>query len=59
MSDLDEALEEDKRQHPKCGYSKQFSREVKDGVARSRLVSFRERENEVRGDPTDIPRLPR
>lgn len=28
MSDTDSIIEEDKQRHPKCGYSKQFSKEV-------------------------------
>ena len=26
--DADNVIEEDKKQHPKCGYSKQYSKEV-------------------------------
>lgn len=28
MDDTDKIIEEDKKQHPKCGYRKQFSKEV-------------------------------
>ena len=28
MSESDSVIEEDQRQHPQCGYSKQYSKEV-------------------------------
>ena len=28
MSDIDQIIEEDKKEHPSCGYSQQFSKEV-------------------------------
>ena len=57
MSDIERAIEEDQKKHPKCGYSKQFSKEVMIGWSVLSLVSVCQREDEVRGGPADLSSL--
>lgn len=57
MSDIERAIEEDQKKHPKCGYSKQFSKEVMIGWSVLSLVPVCQREDEVRGGPADFSSL--